>query len=62
MRLDPRIILGQTYTDDSHGDTFTIVGVEADGTVDLDNGQWYELSGPDGLIAKLNAGTVRQVP
>jgi len=60
--LDPRINLGARYRDTSHNDEFVIVGVEADGTVDLDNGQWYELGGPEGLIAKLDAGAVVEIP
>lgn len=57
---DSRIKVGQTYRDEAHGDTFTITGIESD-SVDLDNGQWYELAGPDGLIAKLNSGVVKEV-
>jgi len=63
---DPRIVVGASYTDDSHPDepTFTVISYEDreadDPSVELDNGQWYELAGPDGLIAKLDAGIVRR--
>lgn len=55
----PRV--GQTYVESSHPEpVFTVMALPDDERVaELDNGQWYELDGPDGLIAKLATGRVR---
>lgn len=60
----PVPIVGRKYVDGSHPDepVFTVTAyAEDEGIVELDNGQWYELNGDDGLLAKLAAGIVRPV-
>jgi len=52
-----------TYVDSSHPDepTITVEEIDADDeVVELDNGQWYSLYGPDGFFAKLDAGIIRR--
>jgi len=61
MESDDRIVVGATYRDDSHDDAFVITVIDQDGTIYLDNDQWYEAQGPEGLIAKLDAGIVRPI-
>lgn len=60
MTGQPQPRVGASYRDRSHGDQFTIVSLD-DEAADLDNGQWYYLSGPEGLLAKLANGTVEEL-
>lgn len=56
--------VGQRYWDDSNASEpeFTIIELpEDDPIAELDNGQWYELGGPEGLIEKLESGVVRPI-
>lgn len=57
-------IVGQRYTDDSHPEEPSFVIIELSDTervAELDNGQWYELDGPEGFLTKLASGVIRPV-
>lgn len=55
-------VVGATYHDWSRrglDSKFTIVAIRpGEDSAELDNGQWYELDGPEGLLVKLRRGTV----
>ena len=56
--------IGQSFFDDSHPEepSFTIIATpEDERIVELDNSQWYELDGPEGLLAKIASGVVYEI-
>ena len=56
-----KLAAGRTFQDHSHNDCFRVSSEQPldEPLLDLEDGTWYELQGPFGFIAKLNAGIIQ---